>query len=149
VNPNECISLQKKSSGGNAFPQTVRDNLKAVLETEARETPHYAMMSDDNSRRYYYCGGMCLFRFWKKYLEVYGTEEDKLFLAQSEEMGFYPTYHKEQHYKETSQFTQPQIQSGRRLCPTLRRANFGKNLILNLKLENVTFVKPASDFDVV
>jgi hypothetical protein len=71
------------------------------------------------------------------------------FLAQAEEMGFYPTYHKEQCYKKTSQFTQPQFQSSCPLCHTLRHVNFGKNSILNLKLENVTFVKPASTFNVL
>jgi hypothetical protein len=99
MDPNDCISVQKKSSGGNGFPQIVQDNLKAVLETEPRETSHYTMTSNsDNSRRYYYCGGMSLFRFLKNLLQLYGTDEDQLFLAQAEEMGFYPTYHKEQHF---------------------------------------------------
>jgi hypothetical protein len=42
--------------------------------------------------------GCVYFEFWKKCLQLYGTAEDQLFLAQAEEMGFYPTYQKEQHY---------------------------------------------------
>ena len=99
ADPNKCNSLKKKASGRNSFTQTVWDDLKAVLETEPRETSHYAMTSSDNPRRYYYCGGMCLFRFWIKYLQLYGTDEDQLFVAQAEETGFYPTYHRDQRYK--------------------------------------------------
>jgi hypothetical protein len=42
TDPNNSFSLQKKASGWNGFPQTVWDNLKVVLETEPRESSHYA-----------------------------------------------------------------------------------------------------------
>jgi hypothetical protein len=94
MDPNECIQIKIKQCGGqHGFWQDVLDNLKAVLETEPQETSHYALSNRDNSRRYYYSGGMSLYRFWIKYLELYGTGNDALFLAQAKEKQFYPSYH--------------------------------------------------------
>jgi hypothetical protein len=94
IDPNECIQIKIKQCGGqHGFRQHVLDNLKAVLETEPRETSHYTLLNRDNSHRYYYSGGMSLHQFWIKYLELYGTGDNTLFLAPAKEKQFYHSYH--------------------------------------------------------
>ena len=36
---------------------------------------------------------MSIFKFWLKYLDLYGNEEDKKFLKQGKEKNHYNTYH--------------------------------------------------------
>ena len=92
MEPNECIKVKILNMGRHGFEPSVDGNLRVVIETEPRSTSHYALTSRNNSRRYYYCGGMSYFRFWIKYLELFGTEDDELFLAQGKDNHFYKTY---------------------------------------------------------
>jgi hypothetical protein len=45
-----------------------KEELQAILETEPRMSSHYAPQDEDNSRKYYYSGGLSRFHFWTKYL---------------------------------------------------------------------------------
>jgi hypothetical protein len=104
-NATECLEAKIKSSGRKGFPQSILDNLIAVLKTEQRENSHYALTSRDNSRRYYYSGGMTLFKFWLKYLEMFGDDNDTLYLAQAGSKTFYPGYQAIQAVKRKPAYT--------------------------------------------
>ena len=88
-----CVAFPKKS-GKKPMDSIIEKKLIAVLETEPRETSHYALQDRDNSRRYYFSGELSLFHFWKVYLRNSGKINDEAFLAQAESKNFYPGYHK-------------------------------------------------------
>ena len=69
------------------------DNLTAVLDTEPQEILHYALNDTKKSPWYYYSSGMIIFRFWLKYLDIYGNENHKNFLKQEKENNYYNAYH--------------------------------------------------------
>ena len=45
------------------------------------------------TRKCFYSEGLWIFKFWLKYLEIYGTEDDKKFLKQGKGNNFYNTFH--------------------------------------------------------
>lgn len=87
-NIRECSQFRFTPRGRKGHSETVWENLKRVLETEHRET-------NPRNRTYYYCGKLNLFHFWKKYLTIYGTDNDKSYLEQAQKKKFYPTYNYE------------------------------------------------------
>ena len=56
---------------------------------------HYAPQDEDNSRKYYYCGGLSRFHFWKKYLHTNQNDSDTRFIAQCSQFNLYPTYQRD------------------------------------------------------
>jgi hypothetical protein len=83
-----CIEMKILKCGSSGISQCIKDNLEAVLETEPRETCR------GHPRWYYYCGGMSIFKFWLKYLKLFGTEDDAHFLVQGAKNNHYETYHR-------------------------------------------------------
>ena len=99
------VEIKKKTSKKAAAKQIVHDDLTAVLETEPRETSHYALNDANKQRKYFYRGGLSIFLFWLKYLKIYGNADDKKFLKQGKEKHFYSTYHYKKRVKKNPGFT--------------------------------------------
>ena len=85
--------------------QILHNDLTAVLGTELRETSHCALNNANKAHKFFYSGGLCTFKFWFKYLEIYGTEDDKKFLKQGKEKNFYKKYHYLERIKKYPGFT--------------------------------------------
>ena len=100
VSKSVLVQIRKCTQKDTGTRQKVNDDLTAVLETEPRETSHYALNDANKSRRYYYSAGMSIFKFWLKYLDIYGNEDDKKFLKQGKEKNYYNTYHDKQTKKD-------------------------------------------------
>jgi hypothetical protein len=141
------VKVCRKSSGQNGFPQTVQENLKAFLERDPRERSHYVMMSSDNSRlTSTTTAAGCVYLDFRKSICNFMVQKKINFswLNQKRWDSILPIIRSNMIEKQAT------LLSLRcQLCHSpLPHVNFGKNLILHLKLENVTFVKPASTFDV-
>ena len=86
------VDKRKVNSGGsNKTSYDIVATVEAILETEPRQTSHYAPQDEDNSRKYYFSGNLSFFYFWVKYLNTTGIDDD--FIKSSNEFNFYPSYH--------------------------------------------------------
>ena len=115
VSKSVLLQIRKCTQKDTGTRQKVNDDLTAVPETEPRETSHYALNDANKSRRYYYSAGMSIFKFWLKYLDIYGNEDDKKFLKQGKEKNYYNTYHDKQTKKDPG-FTDNDPMLSEHLC---------------------------------
>jgi hypothetical protein len=94
-----------------------KEELQAILETEPRMSSHYAPQDEDNSRKYYYSGGLSRFYFWTKYLETNDCESDTEFVAQCKRVHFWETYQRVKRVRRKPDYSLDS--AGMRLQPSI------------------------------